>query len=246
MQSGGSQAKCLGLANNGNGPQVVIDSTCAKASAQWVPAALEAGGWSQFKSKDLTNMCLTSDGQAVPEYADPWCLANNNMWRSNTDVLQQWGRTMMEVESLATQGTISRPGAWSFPDCTAIGVAGQGSFTWNEARSVLALFAVTSSPIILGNDPRPLQMQQRLVDLFVNKDMIQVDQQYHAGHAYAGGRIWSGPGGQEIWVGADSAGSALAGLVASGLLDALCPCRAHLLTASSIHCLWQGLLHPAL
>lgn len=121
------------------------------------------------------------------------------MWRSNTDVLQNWGRTMMEVESLATQGTISRPGAWSFPDCAAIGVAGEGSFTWNEARSVLALFAVTSSPIVLGNDPRPLQMQQRLVDLFLNKDMIQVDQQYHAGHAYAGGRIWSAPGGKEVW-----------------------------------------------
>jgi hypothetical protein len=31
---------------------------------------------------------------------------------------------MIEVESMATQGHISRPGAWSFPDCLELGVAG--------------------------------------------------------------------------------------------------------------------------
>ena len=36
-------------------------------------------------------------------------------------------------------------GAWSFPDCLELGVAGEGTFTWNEAQTVLALFAITSS-----------------------------------------------------------------------------------------------------
>lgn len=57
---------------------------------------------------------------------------------------------MVEIESMATQGGISRPGAWSFPDCLELGVAGEGTFTWIEAQTVLALFAVTSSPLILG------------------------------------------------------------------------------------------------
>ena len=87
---------------------------------------------------------------------------------------------MVEVESMATQGHISRPGAWSFPgattahfrpgspltktefdltkriprllasDCLEIGVPGGGSLTWEESKSNLALFAVTSSPLILG------------------------------------------------------------------------------------------------
>ena len=43
------------------------------------------------------------------------------MWRSNTDVLQTWTRVMIEVESMANQGHISRPGAWSFPDCLEVG-----------------------------------------------------------------------------------------------------------------------------
>ena len=55
---------------------------------------------------------------------------NNNMWRSNTDVLQCWPRTMVEAESVSTQGTISKPGAWSFPDCLELGVPGYGSYTW--------------------------------------------------------------------------------------------------------------------
>ena len=87
---------------------------------------------------------------------------------------------MVEVESMGTQGHISRPGAWSFPgattthfrprspfdengirsdendftalasDCLEIGVPGGGSLTWEESKSNLALFAVTSSPLILG------------------------------------------------------------------------------------------------
>ena len=56
-------------------------------------------------------ICLcSSEGEDVAAAADPWCAENNNMWRSNTDVLQCWGRTMMEAESVATQGTISKPG----------------------------------------------------------------------------------------------------------------------------------------
>ena len=59
-------------------------------------------------------------------------------------------RIMVEVESMATQGHVSRPGAWSFPDCTEIGTAGQSTLTWEESKANLALFAVTSSPLILG------------------------------------------------------------------------------------------------
>ena len=62
--------------------------------------------------KGAPGMCLSSAGEEVEAYADPWCAENNNMWRSNTDVLQEWTRTMVEAESVATQGTISKPGAW--------------------------------------------------------------------------------------------------------------------------------------
>lgn len=103
---------------------------------------------------------------------------------------------MIEVESMANQGPISHPGAWSFPDCSELGTPGMGTLTWEESKSVLALFAVTSSPILLGNDPRPHMMQQRLVELYLNKDMLAINQQYAQGHA--GGRVLTRPGEHEV------------------------------------------------
>jgi hypothetical protein len=78
-------------------------------------------------------------------------------------------------------------------------VAGQETLTWEESKSNLALFAVTSSPLILGNDPRENRMQQRLVDLFTNPDMLRVDQEYNSAAAFAGGRLWSRAPAQELW-----------------------------------------------
>merc|ERR550514_2212855 len=97
----------------------------------------------------------------VPAPNDEWCIENNNMWRSSTDTLQVWSRIMEEVESVATQGEISRPGAWSFPDALELGTPGGYTLTWEESKSNLALFAVSSSPIFLGNDPREGRMQER-------------------------------------------------------------------------------------
>lgn len=64
---------------------------------------------------------------------------------------------------------------------------------------MLALFAVTSSPLILGNDPREGRMQQRLIELLTNPVMIEVDQEYSTAAGFAGGRIASKPQAQELW-----------------------------------------------
>jgi sialidase-1 len=64
---------------------------------------------------------------------------------------------------------------------------------------VLSLFAVTSSPLMLGNDARPGRMQQRLVDLLTNPDLLAVNSYYSQKERNAGGRIWSGPVGKELW-----------------------------------------------
>ena len=153
----------------------------------------------QIKHAPSPGMCLTSNGVVVEPAEDPWCAANNNMWRSNTDVLQEWTRIMVEVESVATQAKLSKPGAFSFPDCLELGVPGYGSLTWTESQSVLALFAVTSSPLLLGNDARAGRMQDRLVQLVANKDVIAVDQFYSTTEQHAGGRLLSWPVGKELW-----------------------------------------------
>ena len=77
-----------------------------------------------------------------------------------------------------------------------LGVPGDGVLTWEESKAHLALYAVTSAPLILGNDPREGFMQQRLVDLLLNAEMLRVNQLW-AG--FAGDRVWSKPVGKECW-----------------------------------------------
>ena len=45
---------------------------------------------------------------------------------------------------------------------------------------------------------RPGRVQQRVLDLFLNSDMLGVNQQYNKG--FAGDRMWTAPYGQEVWV----------------------------------------------
>jgi len=70
-----------------------------------------AGGMprSQLVAVGDPSLCLAA-GPRWQNTPDPWCVANNNMWRTNTDTLQQWPRIMQELESLVGLGAISRPG----------------------------------------------------------------------------------------------------------------------------------------
>ena len=70
-------------------------------------------------------------------------------------------------------------GHWGFGDCLELGVGGgmcQGLLTWEESKTHLAIFAVASQPLFLGNDVRPGVMQQRLLDILLNPDMLQEGQ----------------------------------------------------------------------
>ena len=75
-------------------------------------------------------------------------------------------------------GSISRPGAWAFPDALELGVPGSGVLSWAESRSSLALYAVTSSPLLLSNDVS--RMQPRLRALVLNRAMLAVNQAWEA------------------------------------------------------------------
>ena len=90
-----------------------------------------------------------------------WCINGSNMFRTNTDIVPSWGRVMEELESMVGLAQISRPGAWAFPDALEVGVP--GGMTWEETKSHVALWAITSSPLFLANDVREGYMQQRLV-----------------------------------------------------------------------------------
>ena len=182
--------------------QVVAQSAnqCNRSgSQQWKLAAVPnaaAGGAVQIESAEFPGFCL-APGPQHQEPLDPWCSSNNNMWRSNTDTLQQWGRVMQEVESLIGLGGISGPGRWGFADALEVGIPGLGVLTWEESKSHLALYAITSQPLFISNDVRPGYVQQRVLDLYLNKAMLEVDQAY--AHGFAGDRLSSMAVGKEVW-----------------------------------------------
>merc|ERR1719197_1382334 len=122
-----------------------------------------------LRSRASPGLCL-APGSPVQEAPDPWCAQKSNIWRSNTDINQSWERLMVEIESLVGLGRISRPGAWGFADALVLGLPGNPSITWEESKTHLALYAVTSQPLFLGNDVRPGEMQPRLLDLMLNPD----------------------------------------------------------------------------
>jgi hypothetical protein len=97
---------------------------------------------------------------------------------------------MDELESLVGLGLISQPGSWGFPDYLQVGNPMVGSLTWEESKTILAIWSICSSPLIISNDVRPGRVQQRVLDLFLNKEMLAVNQQYHG---FAGDRMWTAP-----------------------------------------------------
>ena len=114
------------------------------------------------------------------------------LYRAQT--LAVWGRLMQQVESLVGLGNISGPGHWSFGDCLELGVP--CSLTWEESKTHLALFAVTSQPLLLGNDLREGYVQPRLIDIIGNDAMLAINQEYNG---FAGDRVTSTAPGQEVW-----------------------------------------------
>jgi len=199
LMSAGRSSGCLQIAH-GVGPQVVkiAASQCNGSLAQrWLRVPI-VGNRSVLRSAANSSSCLAA-GPVVAGQIDPWCQRTANMWRSSTDTLQTWARVMVELESLVGLGHVSGPGAWGFADCLELGIPGigiSGTLTWEESKSHLALSAVTSQPLFLGNDLRPGYVQQRLVDTLLNEDMLYVDQQW-AG--FAGDRLWTRAVGQEVW-----------------------------------------------
>ena len=172
---------CLTLAQQGKGPQVVLQPSCpagAAAGSGWKVGAVTAGppgraSRAQYESEALPGQCLTV-GPAESMPIDPWCTRDVNMFRSNTDSLQVWGRMMDELESLVGMGSVSQPGSWAFPDYMQLGVPMVGSLTWEESKTLLSIWAVSSAPLMISNDVRPGRVQQRILNLFLNKDMLRV------------------------------------------------------------------------
>lgn len=122
------------------------------------------------------NGCETDDG-LLPSY----CRATANMWRSSRDISSHWDSVMYNLDTLKSRGANGQPGGWNDPDFLEVNI---GEFKDDGTQTLLdmnqahfALWAITSSPLILGFDMNTVP--SRILNLVQNPVAIRINQAYH-------------------------------------------------------------------
>eukprot|EP00658_Telonema_sp_P-2_P071766 TRINITY_DN60985_c0_g1_i2.p1 TRINITY_DN60985_c0_g1~~TRINITY_DN60985_c0_g1_i2.p1 ORF type:complete len:224 (-),score=47.42 TRINITY_DN60985_c0_g1_i2:71-742(-) len=192
-----------------------IDMIKIDACATHEPAELLMGRWRKLLNasgrpillSDCHNGCMSEEGRGLWE---SWCTLTVNMWRSSVDIRGTWESFLHNLDTLKGRGKYGGPGAWNDPDILEVGV---GEFGWSEVdsevkndknRAHFSMWAVTSSPLLAGNDVR--NAPAAITAILTNKQAIAVNQLY-AGNAgdvitffNASAVSPSDPTGLETWV----------------------------------------------
>jgi alpha-galactosidase len=100
------------------------------------------------------------------------------MWRISDDFWDEWPMLEAQFVRLENWNPVRREGAWPDPDMLPLGRLALGArdsrFTPDEQRTVMTLWAITRSPLIMGGDLRYLD--DATLALLTNREVIEVDQ----------------------------------------------------------------------
>ena len=136
-------------------------------------------------------------GEHVSRYAQ--------MWRISDDFWDEWPMLEAQFVRLENWTPHRRPGAWPDPDMLPLGRLALGArdsrFTPDEQQTLMTLWAITRSPLIMGGDLRHLDAAT--LKLLTNRDVIAVDQASTDNRPHFvmdGIRVWTarGSGGESI------------------------------------------------
>ncbi|KAK3264938.1 hypothetical protein CYMTET_26350 [Cymbomonas tetramitiformis] len=117
-----------------------------------------------------------------------WAGGMANSWRTTEDIWPQWQRVVELLEANKDLAQYARPGAFNDMDMIEVGVNGhvfnqkllpRTKLTSREAESHFSLWALMSSPLILGLDLS--QAPQWALDIVGNDEVIAMNQDA-AGH----------------------------------------------------------------
>ena len=122
------------------------------------------------------------------KYAQMWRISNDiwDLWHSTVDYPQGLGDQFANVAKWA--GT-AEPGHWPDADMLPVGYLGpapgwgkprQTQLTHDEQRTLLSLWSIFGSPLMIGGDLK--SGDQWTTDLLTNPEIIEVDQHSTAGH----------------------------------------------------------------
>ena len=101
-----------------------------------------------------------------------------NLWRISDDFWDTWPALLEQFERLSNWSRYRRPGAWPDADMLPLGVLELGKrttrFTPDEQRTLLTLWSIAQSPLIMGGDLRALDAATRA--LLTNDEVLAVNQ----------------------------------------------------------------------
>jgi len=118
------------------------------------------------------------------------------LWRISDDFWDEWAMLEAQFVRLENWNGWRRPGAWPDPDMLPLGRLALGArdtrFTPDEQQTLMTLWAITRSPLIMGGDLRYLD--PATLGLLTNREVLAVDQSStdNGPHFLSdGSRFWS-------------------------------------------------------
>lgn len=134
-----------------------------------------------------------------------------NGWRNWNDIQCNWGSLGSIIDHWGEYGKVlqpyAAPGHWHDMDMLLIG---NGCITEDEERTQMAIWAISASPLIMGNDMRNVSAASKAI--LLNKDAIAVSQDPLG---RMGVRV-SGDGATQVWARELSAGAVAVALYNKG------------------------------
>jgi len=101
--------------------------------------------------------------------------AGCNLWRNWDDIQCQWSSLSSIIDHWGDYGSalvpFAGPGHWHDMDMLLVGA---GCITHDEERTQMAIWAISASPLIMGNDLRSVPEESRAI--LLNRDAIAVSQ----------------------------------------------------------------------
>jgi alpha-galactosidase len=94
-----------------------------------------------------------------------------NLWRTTGDIRDEWSSMMGNIEKQVPLAPDAGPGHWNDPDMLEIG---NGHMTDNEYRTHMSLWALSTAPLLLGNDIRTMSAATKAI--LMNREVIAIDQ----------------------------------------------------------------------
>jgi hypothetical protein len=123
------------------------------------------------------------------------------LWRISDDFWDEWPLLEAQFVRLENWTRYRRPGAWPDPDMLPLGRLALGArdsrFTPDEQQTLMTLWAITRSPLIMGGDLRYLD--GATLKLLTNRAVIAVDQSSTDNQPHIvmdGIRVWTARGAE--------------------------------------------------